>query len=42
MRLTPLDAAVYAAYNWPSNLTDQELLAHLLALNHERATAQIN
>ena len=32
-----LDEAVFAAYGWPPNLTDQEILARLLALNHERA-----
>jgi hypothetical protein len=32
-----LDEAVFAAYAWPSTLTDAELLEHLLALNHERA-----
>lgn len=32
-----LDTAVFAAYGWPANLTDQEILARLLALNHERA-----
>jgi hypothetical protein len=34
-----LDRAVSAAYNWSPNLTDQELLARLLALNHQRAAA---
>ena len=32
-----LDEAVFTAYGWPSNLSDSEILAHLLALNHERA-----
>ena len=32
-----LDAAVFAAYGWPSDLTDAEILEFLLALNHERA-----
>lgn len=32
-----LDEAVFAAYGWPSTLTDAELLERLLALNHERA-----
>ncbi|PDW01946.1 class I SAM-dependent DNA methyltransferase [Candidatus Viridilinea mediisalina] len=31
-----LDAAVLAAYGWPSDLSDEELLARLLALNLER------
>jgi hypothetical protein len=35
-----LDEAVFAAYGWPSNLTKEEILARLLALNHERAAAQ--
>jgi len=26
-----------AAYGWPTNLTNQEILAHLLSLNHQRA-----
>jgi type II restriction/modification system DNA methylase subunit YeeA len=34
-----LDRAVSAAYNWPPDLTDQEFLARLLALNHQRAAA---
>jgi hypothetical protein len=32
-----LDEAVFPAYGWPANLTDQEILARLLELNHERA-----
>ncbi len=32
-----LDEAVFAAYGWPPNLTTQEILARLLALNHDRA-----
>ena len=32
-----LDAAVAAAYGWPADLSDDELLARLLALNLERA-----
>ncbi|HEY5213154.1 MAG TPA: DNA methyltransferase, partial [Acidobacteriaceae bacterium] len=35
-----LDQAVLAAYGWPSDLTDQEILSRLLALNHERAAVQ--
>jgi type II restriction/modification system DNA methylase subunit YeeA len=35
-----LDEAVFVAYGWPYNLTDQEILARLLALNHERAAQQ--
>jgi hypothetical protein len=33
-----LDAAVFAAYGWPLSLSDDELLAKLLALNLERAS----
>ena len=33
-----LDAAVFAAYGWPADLSDDEILARLLALNLERAT----
>ncbi len=32
-----LDAAVAAAYGWPADLSDQEVLARLLALNRERS-----
>ncbi len=32
-----LDAAVYAAYGWPEDLADEEILARLLALNLARA-----
>ncbi|MEX2173054.1 MAG: DNA methyltransferase [Pirellulaceae bacterium] len=32
-----LDEAVFAAYGWPPSLTDDELLAKLLALNLERS-----
>ena len=32
-----LDEAVLAAYGWPADLADEELLARLLALNSERA-----
>ncbi len=32
-----LDAAVFAAYGWPLDLTDEEVLERLVALNHERA-----
>jgi len=35
-----LDAAVAAAYGWPADLTDDEILALLLALNLEHAAAQ--
>lgn len=32
-----LDRAVFAAYGWPADLSDDELLSRLVALNHERA-----
>ena len=32
-----LDAAVFTAYGWPSDLSDDEILSRLLALNLERA-----
>jgi hypothetical protein len=35
-----LDAAVFAAYGWPADLSDDDLLAKLLALNLERAAAE--
>jgi len=34
-----LDAAVAAAYGWPADLPDDEILRRLLALNHARAAA---
>jgi hypothetical protein len=36
-----LDLAVFAAYGWPSTLTTQQILANLLALNHQRAANPI-
>ncbi len=35
-----LDKAVLDAYNWPHDLSNDEILARLLALNGERAAAQ--
>ena len=32
-----LDAAVFAAYGWPSDLSDEQILEKLLALNLQRA-----
>ena len=32
-----LDETVFAAFGWPADLSDDELLAKLLALNLERA-----
>jgi hypothetical protein len=34
-----LDAAVFAAYGWPVDTSDDDLLARLLALNLTRAAA---
>jgi hypothetical protein len=34
-----LDEAVFAAYGWPADLTDDDLLGRLLALNLERSSA---
>jgi len=36
-----LDAAVAAAYGWPSDLSDSEILERLLALNLERANSLV-
>lgn len=35
-----LDEAVAAAYGWPADLADDDILARLLALNLERAAKQ--
>lgn len=35
-----LDEAVAAAYGWPADLSDDEVLARLFALNQERAATQ--
>jgi hypothetical protein len=32
-----LDAAVFAAYGWPPDLSDEEVFQNLLALNLERS-----
>jgi len=37
-----LDTAVFAAYGWPSTLTDEEILQHLVDLNAERAAEEAN
>jgi hypothetical protein len=34
-----LDAAVAAAFGWPADLADDEILERLFALNQERAAA---
>ena len=35
-----LDAFVFRAYGWPETLSDEEILARLVALNHERAAEE--
>jgi len=35
-----LDGAVAAAYGWPTDLSDEQILVRLFALNQERATKQ--
>jgi Fic family protein len=35
-----LDSAVAETYGWPATLTDAEIIAHLAALNHQRAAAK--
>lgn len=35
-----LDAAVFDAYGWPRNLSDEEILERLVALNAERAAEE--
>ncbi|WP_299700529.1 DNA methyltransferase [uncultured Pontibacter sp.] len=37
---TELDAAVSAAYGWPANLPEEEILERLVALNKERAAEE--
>jgi len=37
-----LDAAVFAAYGWPEELTAEEILERLPALNLARARAEAN
>lgn len=34
-----LDRAVFAAYGWPENMPDEEVMKALLALNLERSAA---
>jgi type II restriction/modification system DNA methylase subunit YeeA len=36
-----LDAAVAAAYGWPADLPDEEILERLFRLNQDRAAQQI-
>lgn len=35
-----LDSAVFAAYGWPDNLSDEQILERLLALNLERGESK--
>jgi len=35
-----LDTAVFDAYGWPTSLTDEQILEHLVALNAERAAEE--
>ena len=35
-----LDSAVFAAYGWPQDLTDEQILEKLLALNLQREPAK--
>lgn len=35
-----LDRLVFEAYTWPQTLTDEEIVAKLVALNHERAAEE--
>ncbi len=35
-----LNAAVFAAYGWPEDVTDEDILKHLLALNLEHSASQ--
>ncbi len=35
-----LDAAVAEAYGWPADLSDEQILERLVALNHERAAEE--
>ena len=35
-----LDEAVFAAYGWPHDISDDEILTRLLALNHQRSNAE--
>ena len=38
---TKLDEAVFAAYGWDPGMSDEEILEKLLALNMERAAAEV-
>ena len=35
-----IDACVFEAYGWPADLTEEEILERLVALNHERAAEE--
>lgn len=39
-RANDLDAAVTEVYGWPTDLSDDEILERLVALNHERAVEE--
>jgi hypothetical protein len=39
--LPPLLTAVFAACGWPSDLSDEEILERLLALNLERSRSRL-
>jgi len=40
LRHKELDRAVLAAYGWPEDLSEAEILSRLLQLNHQRAAAR--
>ncbi len=40
--MVELRAAVAEAYGWPVDLTDEQILENLVALNHERAEEEAN
>jgi hypothetical protein len=42
MAHTKLDQAVLDAYGWPSDLSDEEILERLLALNLQRDSVRAN
>jgi hypothetical protein len=35
--ISTVDAAVFAAYGWPEDIADEDILKNLLALNLERS-----
>ncbi len=36
-----LDAAVFAAYGWPADVSDEDILKNLLALNLDRSGSSL-